>query len=595
MFTTRPELVGTFGMVSSTHWLASAAGMAMLEHGGNAFDAAVAAGLVLQVAEPHLNGPGGDLPILMAAASEERVRVVCGQGVAPQRASVAHYRSLGLDLIPGTGLLATVVPGAFDAWMLMLRDYGSLAPEVVFEPAIHYAETGIPTLPRIRDTIAQVQDLFRTEWTGSAAVYLPHGALPQVNQLLRNPQLAQTWTRMLTEAKAQAQDRADQVEALRKMFYQGFVAEAIDRFCRDEEVMDSSGKRNRAVLSGEDLARWSASYESPVSYSFGEWTACKCGPWSQGLVQLQILALLRDVDWAATPPESARFVHLITEATKLAMADREAYYGDPNFVEVPVEALLSEEYNTARRRLLGEEASLELRPGHLDGLSPRMPRFEVVDPQAPKRFDAMGVGEPTVQKNGESRGDTCHVDVVDRWGNMVSAMPSGGWLQSSPVIPELGFCLNSRAQMFWLDEGLPSTLAPGKRPRTTLTPSLTLREGRPYLAFGTPGGDQQDQWQTSFLLRHLRHGLNLQEAIDCPAFHNESFPESFFPRRMAPGKLVLESRFSPEAVEDLRRRGHVVKVEDPWSEGRLCAVSQESGLLKAGANARGMQGYAAGR
>ncbi len=594
MFTTRPELVGTFGMVSSTHWLASSAAMAMLEQGGNAFDAATAAGLVLQVAEPHLNGPGGDLPLLLAPAAESSVRVICGQGVAPAQATLEHYQSLGLSLVPGTGLLATVVPGAFDAWMLMLRDYGTLSPAQVFAPALHYAEHGVPVLPRVKATLEQVQDLFRNEWTASAEVYLPGNQVPAVNSLLRNPTLAHTWQRLLKEGQART-DRSEQVEAMRQAFYQGFVAEAIDAFCRTAEVMDSTGERHRAVLTGDDLAQWSASYEAPVTYTRGDVTVCKCGPWSQGPVHLQALALLDQTDFTALPPDSADFVHTVTEAIKLAMADREAYYGDPNFTEVPLEALLSEAYNRERRKLLGPDASHELRPGTLPGVPCTLPHYAQIDPNQPDPFDAMGIGEPTVSKSGESRGDTCHVDVVDRWGNMVAAMPSGGWLQSSPIIPSLGFCLNSRAQMFWLEAGLPASLAPQKRPRTTLTPSLALKHGRPWLAFGTPGGDQQDQWQLIFLLRHLHHNLNLQEAIDFPSFHSESFPGSFFPRRMAPGKLVLEDRFPEATQRALRERGHQVVVEDGWSEGRLCAVSQEDGLLKAGANPRGMQGYAVGR
>ena len=594
-FTTRPELVGTFGMVSSTHWLASAAGMAMLERGGNAFDAAVAAGMVLQVAEPHLNGPGGDLPLLLYPNTEQRVRVLCGQGTAPAQATIAHYRSLGLDLVPGTGLLATVVPGAFDAWMRLLQDYGTLRFEEVMEPALHYAKNGVPVLPTVRDTIAQVQSLLATEWVTSAAVYLPHGQIPQHNSLLRNPALAATWKRLILEAQAAVSDRSQQIEAVRKAFYQGFVAEAIDQFCRTQEVMDTSGERNRGVLTGEDMARWSATYEEPVTLDYHGHTACKCGPWSQGPVQLQTLALLREMDLAGMPHDSADFVHTVTESLKLSMADREAYYGDPDFVKVPLDELLSEDYNRERRKLIGPEVSLELCPGILPGWQIRLPEYSIETPETPEGFNAMGVGEPTVQRSGATAGDTCHIDVVDRWGNMVAGMPSGGWLQSSPVIPELGFCLNSRAQMFWLEEGLPACLQPGKRPRTTLTPSMTLRDEKPYLAFGTPGGDQQDQWQTTFLLRHLHHDLNLQETIDAPAFHSESFPSSFYPRVMAPGKLVVEGQFSESTIADLKARGHRVVIGPDWSEGRLCAVSQEAGLLKAGANARGMQGYAVGR
>ena len=594
MFTTRPELVGTFGMVSSTHWLASSAGMAMLEKGGNAFDAAVAAGMVLQVAEPHLNGPGGDLPLILHRTGSEKMEVICGQGPAPAGATLKHYKNLGLDLVPGTGLLATVIPGAFDAWMLMLRDHGTLSLAEVFEPALHYASQGIPVLERIQKTISYVQQLFREEWPSSAEVFLPGNEVPEVNQLLCNPVLAKTWSRIIRESEAVSGSRENQIDQARKTFYQGFVAEAMERFCLNEEVLDNSGRKHKGVLNGQDLAGWEATYEATLTYHYAGLEIGKCGPWSQGPVQLQTLALLNEMGVADWNPVSTDFVHGVTEALKLAFADREAYYGDPDFVKVPLKQLLSREYNRERSKEISDRASLELRPGKISGFEVRMPEFDSSG-RGDERFSAMGIGEPTVSKKGETRGDTCHVDVVDRWGNMVSATPSGGWLQSSPVIPELGFCLNSRAQMFWLQEGLPATLAPGKRPRTTLTPSMALRDGKGYLAYGTPGGDQQDQWQTIFLLRHLVGGMNLQEAIDAPSFHTEHFPESFFPRKANPGKLVLESRFEETIIRELKERGHRVQVGTDWSEGRMCAVSQKDGLFKAAANPRGMQGYAVGR
>ena len=594
MFTTRPELVGTFGMVSSTHWLASSAGMAMLEKGGNAFDAAVASGMVLQVAEPHLNGPGGDLPLILHRAGSGTMEVICGQGSAPEGATLSHYHRLGLDLVPGTGLLATVIPGAFDAWMLMLRDHGSKSLSEVFESAMHYARNGIPVLDKIQGTIAHVQNLFRDEWPSSAEIFLPGNEVPKINQLLCNPVLAETWKRIIQEGEAVPGNREQKIDAARKAFYQGFVAESIERFFQKEEVLDNSGRRHRGVLNGHDLANWNASYEDPVIYQYGGLEIGKCGPWSQGPVHLQTLALLKEMDTRQWDPVGTEFVHGVTEALKLSFADREAYYGDPDFVEVPLLQLLSREYNQKRAKEISDQASMELRPGKISGFERRMPKFDASG-RRDERFSAMGVGEPTVSEKGETRGDTCHVDVVDRWGNMVSATPSGGWLQSSPVIPELGFCLNSRAQMFWLQEGLPTSLAPGKRPRTTLTPSLALRSGKGYLAYGTPGGDQQDQWQTIFLLRHLDAGFNLQQAIDSPSFHSEHFPESFFPRKAELGKLVVEGRFGQEVIGDLRERGHQIQVGQDWSEGRMCAVSQEDGLFKAAANPRGMQGYAVGR
>ena len=612
MFTTRPTLQGTFGMVSSTHWLASQSAMAVLEDGGNAYDAAVAAGFVLHVVEPHLNGPAGEVPIILAPAGGE-VRVLCGQGVASAGAEIAHYRGLGLDLVPGTGPLAAAVPGAFDAWMLLLRDHGTKTLADVLKYAIGYAEDGHPPVERVGETVETVRELFEAEWTSSAEVYLPGGRAPRPGELFRNPALAATWRRLITEASAVGGDRVAQIETARRIWREGFIAEALVRQAA-RPTMDTSGERHAGTLTAADLASWSASYEAPVTYDWRGWTVCKAGPWSQGPVLLQQLALL--------PPElprygSAEYVHLLIEGCKLAMADREAWYGDA--ADVPVGELLSEEYNAGRRALVGEKASYELRPGSPGGRTPRLSEHARVAATGEAGFDPLatpGVGEPTVAKSprspvpgepdvsadGGTRGDTCHLDVVDRWGNMVAATPSGGWLQSNPVVPELGFPLGTRLQMTWLEEGLPNSLTPGRRPRTTLTPSLALRGGVPVMAFGTPGGDQQDQWQLHFFLAvvlrsEVRGGLDLQGAIDAPNWHNDSFPGSFYPRGMRPRSVTVESRMDPAVVEELRRRGHDVQVGEAWSEGRLCAVARdaESGVLSAAANPRGMQGYAVGR
>ncbi|MYS18613.1 gamma-glutamyltransferase [Streptomyces sp. SID4982] len=598
MFTTRPTLQGTFGMVSSTHWLASQSAMAVLEDGGNAFDAAVAGAFVLHVVEPHLNGPAGEVPILLAPAGGE-VRVLCGQGVAPAGATVAHYRGLGLDLVPGTGPLAAAVPGAFDAWLLLLRDHGTKPLDEVLKYAIGYAEDGHPPVENVTATVESVRELFETEWTSSAEVYLPGGRAPRPGELLRNPALAATWKRLLTET-AGAGGREARIDAAREVWRTGFIAEALLRQVR-RPTLDSSGAHHTGTLTEADLADWTATYEAPATYDWNGWTLCKAGPWSQGPALLQQLALL--------PPDlppygSADYVHLLIEGCKLAMADREAWYGDA--VEAPLTELLSDEYNTGRRRLIGTDASWELRPGSPGGRTPRLPKLA----HARVPGDAVGVGEPTVAMAGEprvspdgtTRGDTCHLDVADRWGNMIAATPSGGWLQSNPVVPELGFPLGTRLQMTWLEEGLPNTLTPGRRPRTTLSPSMALRDGVPVLAFGTPGGDQQDQWQTHFFLAAalrapVRGALDLQGAIDAPNWHNDSFPSSFYPRGQEPGSVTVESRMPEAVVAELRRRGHDVTVGPAWSEGRLCAVARDpaTGVLSAAANPRGMQGYAVGR
>jgi gamma-glutamyltranspeptidase/glutathione hydrolase len=592
LFTTRPELIGTHGMVASTHWLASGAGMAVLEAGGNAFDAAVAAGLTLQVVEPHLNGPGGEVPILAHRADRRRTLVVNGQGPAPAAASIERLEELGLDLMPGTGLLPACVPGAFDAWMLLLGEFGTLRLADVMRYAIGYAEHGYPLVPRIPDAIRGVERIFREEWTSSAEVYLRGSRVPRPGARFANPGLARTYRRIVEEAEAETADRDGQIEAARDAFYRGFVAEAIGDFLASAEVMDTSGRRHGGLLTGDDLAGYRAKLEEPVTLDYHGYTVCKTGPWGQGPVFLQQLALLAGFDLSSMGHDDPDYVHIVVECAKLAFADREAWYGDPAFVDVPLNGLLDPAYAEERRALVGDEASYELRPGSVDGRDPRLPPL----PAEPTAGYA-GAGEPTVPRDDRTGGDTVHVDVVDRHGNMVSATPSGGWLQSSPVIPGLGFCLGTRAQMFWLTPGLPNSLEGGKLPRTTLTPSLALRDGEPYLAFGTPGGDAQDQWSLNFFLAHVHFGLNLQEAIDAPTFHTEHFPSSFYPRTASPGEILVESRMGREAIAALRERGHKVNVADAWSQGRVSAVSRssETGLLRAAANPRGMQGYAVGR
>ena len=592
-FTTRPEILGRFGVVTSTHWMASAVGMKMLEAGGNAFDAAVATGLVLQVLEPHLNGPGGDLPALVYRADADRMEVICAQGPTPARATLAHYRAEGLRVIPGDGLLATVIPGAFDGWMRMLRDHGRLTLREVLEPAIWYAEHGHPVLPRVAATIAGLADFFREEWPTSFETWLPGGAAPAPWSNVRNPVLAETWRRILAEAEAK-RGREAQIEAARDAFYRGFVAERIVAFLDKAEVMDASGTRHRGVLGGDDLAGYASTVEAPVTLDHHGWTVAKCGPWSQGPVFLQSLALLRGFDLVAMDPNGAEFVHLVSEAKKLAYADREVYYGDPSHAEIPLATLLSEGYAAARRALIGQEASLELRPGIVPGFEGQRARtLEVLEALSKKN---QPVYEPTMAHLSEKKGDTVHIDVIDAEGNMVSTTPSGGWLQSSPTIPGLGFCLNSRAQMFWLEEGLPTTLAPGRRPRTTLTPSMAVHRDGARMAFGTPGGDQQDQWQLVFFLRHVHHGLNLQEAIDAPLFHSTHFPSSFYPRSREPGGMMAEASFGKAVLDDLRARGHRVTEAEPWTVGRMTAARREpDGLLKAAATPRLMQAYAVGR
>lgn len=591
MFTTRPEIAGTFGVVATTHWLASAVGQAVLERGGNAFDAAAAAGFTLQVAEPHLNGPGGDAPIIIHDAKTGQQRVICGQGPSPAAATLDAFQSLGIDFIPATGFLPAVVPGSFGAWCLLLRDWGTWELADVLAFAIGYAQNGVPLVPRVPATIESVRPLFQAEWHSSAEIWLPGGEVPAVDKLFANPTLATTWRKLLDEAVGAS--REARIEAARQAWYQGFIAEAIGGFLAKNEMLDVTGRRHRGLLTAQDMAEWEPTVEAPLSYDYAGHTMLKCGPWSQGPVFLQQLALLAGFDIAAMDPVGPDFVHTVVECMKLAYADREAFYGDPNFTDVPMAALLSPEYNDERRKLVSSEASMSLRPGSIDNRSPWVDHDAAVRVEMLTR--APGAGEPTVARMGVIGADTVHIDVIDKWGNMVSATPSGGWLQSSPAIPGLGFCLGTRGQMFWLKPGLPNSLQPRKRPRTTLSPSMALRDGKPWMAFGTPGGEQQDQWSPIFFLRRVHHKLGIQAAIDMPSFHTEHWPSSFWPRAARPGKLVLEGRFDPAVGEELARRGHLVTMGEPWSEGRLSGADIVDGLMHAGANPRGMQGYAAGR
>ncbi|MGE8640988.1 MAG: gamma-glutamyltransferase family protein, partial [Achromobacter sp.] len=509
---------------------------------------------------------------------------------------------------PGIGLLPATVPGAFGAWLTLLRDYGTWELADVLQPAIDYARNGFPLVPRVSQAILAVQALFRDEWTTSREVWLPEGRVPAPDTLFRTPAIAATYTRILDEAHAASSDRRGRIDAALNGWYRGFVADAIDAYYTQVAVRDTTGQRNRGLLRKADMADWRATYDEPATTQYGRYTIAKCGVWSQGPVHLQQLAMLRHLGVDGLDPTSPQFVHRIAEVAKLAFADRAAWYGDPDFVRVPLAALLSDAYAQQRAAGIGARASTTLQPGSPGGIAPRLPDLAAANRTLAASDIRFGVGEPTFAAlppvaEWAAReifvGDTCQIDVIDRDGNMVAATPSGGWLSSSPVVPGLGFPLTTRLQMTWLDEGVAGQLQPGKRPCTTLSPGLVLRDGVPYMAFGTPGGDQQDQWTVAFFLRHAM-GMNLQEAIDAPSWHIDHFPGSFWPRTLTLNRLTVESRLPETTVQALRDAGHEVKVGPAWSEGRISACTREPAaggalLLRAGANPRGMQGYAVGR
>ncbi|MFC7404214.1 gamma-glutamyltransferase family protein [Georgenia alba] len=591
-FTTRPTLEGTFGMSATTHWIATATAQSVLERGGNAFDAAAAAGFVLHVVEPHLNGPGGDMTAVFATTdAPAEPTVLMGQGPAPAGATVEHYRVEGLDLVPGSGALAAAVPGSVDAWFVLLRDHGTWELADVLAPAIGYARDGHPVLARVSATLEEMRELFEGHWPTSAEAWLPGGRAPEPGELIRNEAYARTLDRLVA-AGSGAADRVGRIEAARSAWREGFVAEAAAAFAAQPH-RHADGADHAGVITAADFAAFEAGYEPATTLEFRGHTIAKTGAWGQGPYLLQALGILDGFDDERLDPATALGAHTILEVSKLALADRDSYYGD---ADVPLDVLLSPEYAAERRAAVGEEASAELRPGVVPGHRPFLPPLRTSDTPA-TGTSAAGLGEPTVSAAGERRGDTCHIDVVDRWGNMISATPSGGWLQSNPYIPELGFCLGTRLQMTWLEEGSPSTLTPGKRPRTTLTPTLVLRDGRPVTAVGSPGGDQQDQWQLLYLLRTIVGGYTPQQAIDAPALHTTSMAGSFWPRTWTPAGAVVEDRLGDGVIGELEQRGHRVTRAGEWALGRLSAVTRDprTGLLGAAANPRGAQGYAAGR
>ncbi|MEY8568039.1 gamma-glutamyltransferase family protein [Brevibacterium linens] len=593
-FTTRPTLEGHFGMAASTHWLATATSQAVLERGGNAFDAAVAGAFVLHVVEPHLNGPGGDMTGIFATAAEpSRPQVMMGQGPAPAAATIEHFRGEGLDMVPGSGALAAAVPGAVDSWLNLLEHHGTWELADVLEFAIDYADNGHSILARAAGTIAKVRELFTEHWPTSVTQWMPDGRIPEAGELVFNHAYADVLRRLIA-AGDDASTREERIRAARKEWKSGFVAKAIADFITTVH-RHSTGGDHSGVMTLEDIAGFDADFEDPVTIDFRGYQVAKIGAWGQGPVLLQTLKILEGFDDDRLDPSTEIGAHTILEALKLAMADRDTYYGD---ADVDLDWLLSDSYAASRRELITEQASPEFRPGlGRDGAAPVFTTPLIPEGADKEALIKAGIGEPTVQKNGVNNGDTCHLDVVDRWGNMISATPSGGWLQSSPTVPGLGFCLGTRLQMMWLDEAAPSALRPGKRPRTTLTPTLISKDGQPLIALGSPGGDQQEQWQLLLILRMLVGGYRAQEAIDAPALHTTSLAGSFWPRTWVPGGAVVEDRLGEDVINGLINRGHDVTKAGEWELGRLSCVTRDpaTGRLSAGANPRGAQGYAAGR
>lgn len=581
--TRRPVIMGRHGMVTSGHYLATSAGLRIMEQGGNAIDAAAAMCFCLNLLEPQNCGIGGEAPTLIYSSKEQKVFAVSGLGWSPKEFSIEWCRKRGIDLIPGDGYLPACVPAVVDTWATALSHFGTMSFSQILSPAIDLAENGFPMYQGLHSYITADSKKYTTIYPSTGKLYCPNGQIPEVGQLIRNPDWARTLQLICqAEKAASGKGRNHGIEAGRNAFYKGEIAEQIVNFISANPVEDFTGSSHRGILSYEDISEWHATLEEPIVYNYSGLDVHKCSSWTQGPVFLQQLSILENFDLRSMKHNSPEYIHTLIEAAKLAFADREAYYGDPLFDNVPLNVLLSKKYGAARSNLIEYEASAELRPGDVGHGIPEYVTFDVLK-------DHPGA-------NPSHRGDTTHLDAADNSGNLVSCTPSGGWLRSSPVISGLGFPLGTRGQMFYLNPNRPNALQPRKRPRATLTPTLVTKNNQPFMAFGTPGGDSQDQWTLQFFLNYIHFDMNIQESIESPTFFSIHFPSSFYPREAYPKHLKIENRFSDKVINELKRRGHEIILDDDWSHGKVMGIryDTEQNVILGGVSPRGVIGYGIG-
>ena len=578
---TRPLIMGTRGVVVSGHHQASDAGLTMLKKGGNAVDAGVATVFAQAVVEFDRFGIGGEVPVLIYLADQKMVVAISGHGVAPRAATIEWFRSRDIALVPADGFLPATVPSVVDSLILALDRYGTLSLAEVLTPAIDLAERGFGVHPEFKMHIEEQEARFRLEWPTSGKIFLPAGKVPEIGDLFVQGDLARTLKRLVEAEGAHKQEgRSAGLQAARDLFYRGEMAEEMVAFQKNFKSRDANGFVSAGLLEVEDLANFHAQVEEPARTSYRGVDIYKAGFWTQGPVLLQTLNILEGYDLKALGHNSPQYIHLLAEAMKLAFADREWYYADPDFVGVPQHGLLSKEYAAQRRDLIDlGRASMTLRPGD-------------PYPFQPQRTEHRPIPETIAFRPGEK--GTTGTRVADAQGNVFSATPSGGWFRHSPVIEGLGFVLGTRGQTFWLDEDRANKLEPRKRPLTTLTPSLALKDGKPFLAWGTPGGDVQDQVNLQFLINVVDFGMDIQEAIDAPCFQILDFPSSFYPRRFSPGAMLVENRIDSAVIEKLQAMGHRTNPAGDWALGDTTAllVDPKRGMLFGAASPRREKSYA---
>ena len=584
------------GVVTAGHYLAAEAGIRIMHQGGNAIDAAAAMCFCINFLEANSNGIGGEVPTLIYSAKESKTYSISGMGWSPKSLTIDWCKQKGVDLIPGDGYIPACVPAVVGTWALALARFGTMSFSQILQPAIELCEQGFPIHHELSRNLKYSASKFIEQYPSTAEIYIPEGKSPQPGSILKNPDLARTLQIMCNaEREARGKGRIAGIEAAKDAFYKGKIAEEILSFISKNPLQDETGQINTGLLSYEDFAEWDAVTEEPTTYEYKGLEIQKCGPWTQGPTFLQHLALLNGTDIKNLEHNSSTYLHRWLETAKLAFADREAYYGDPDFDNVPMNILLSEQYNRDRQQLITDTASLEMRPGDIGNGIPDFVSRKVAEDNR-IALNIQTTDSSYLSGVHDHGGDTTHLDAIDFEGNMVASTPSGGWIGTSPVIKGLGFPLGTRGQMFYLNPERPNALEPRKRPRATLTPTSVTKNKRPYMVFGTPGGDRQEQWTLQFFLNYIEFGMDLQEALDKPTLYSQHFPSSFYPRAEYPGLVMADPLIGSDVLEELGSRGHEIKMLEPWTGGKVLAIRyyEDTGVIAGASSAKGDIGYSIG-
>lgn len=558
--THRPPFLARDAAVASSHYLATAAGARILQQGGSVVDAGVATGLCLNVVQPNMNGLGGVAPIILYLSDEDRTVVIDGLGTWPAAASIEYFLEHHDGDLP-EGILRSVMPAAADSWLTALETFGTMPFEQVVAPAIELAEHGFPMYGSLHHDLTQYEEMFR-RWPTTDAVLYPGGKTPAIGQLLVQRDLARTFKRMV------AAEQTGGIPAARDLFYRGDMARTMAEFAQEQG----------GLLTYDDLANYRVRLEEPVVSNYRGYDVASCGPWCQGPALNQALGILESLDLTAMEHNSADYLHVIVEALKLAFADRERYYGDPEFVDVPMEALLEPAYARKRAGAIAMDRAWPELPPAGDPLNAGSTSASIKTPPGPAPLD------------------TTYLCVADAEGNLFSATPSDS-ARETPLVPGLGFIISPRGTQTWLDPEHASALQPGKRPRLTPNPALVFKDGRPFMAFGTPGGDMQCQAMVQIFVNMIDFGMDPQQAIEAPRVTTESLPNSFWPHTYKPGWLNVETSISSDVAGTLADRGHDVHALPAYARaaGSPCAIvlDPEHGTLSAGADPR-RENYAMG-